>query len=243
MRQLVADDALELLAIELLQQARRDRDRGVLGIAAGGERVRGGVVDDVDAPASGMLAAIAISWTTFNSCGAAPSSTSLAPRRGEHELVAGEVRGDATAGIPTPIARRGRRRRPALGVAVSAVADREAEGAEQHHDDAPAGTSCAGWPRSGRRTRPGPRSLARGRRDQLRLRSTRDVRRLGLGVEELALGEAERAREQHVRERRDRGVVVEDARVVVLAREGDLVLGRRQLLLELSTFWLALSSG
>ena len=31
MRQLVADDALELLAVELLEQAGRDRDRGVLG--------------------------------------------------------------------------------------------------------------------------------------------------------------------------------------------------------------------
>ena len=39
-RQLVADDALELLAVELLEQAGRDRDRGVLRVAAGGEGVR-----------------------------------------------------------------------------------------------------------------------------------------------------------------------------------------------------------
>ena len=47
-RQLVADDALELLAIELLEEAGRDRDRRVLRIAAGREGVRRGVVDDVD---------------------------------------------------------------------------------------------------------------------------------------------------------------------------------------------------
>ena len=38
--ELVADDALELLAIELLEQARRDRDRCVLRVASGREGVR-----------------------------------------------------------------------------------------------------------------------------------------------------------------------------------------------------------
>ena len=51
-RQLVGDDALELLAIELLEEAGRDRDRRVRGIAAGGERVRRRVVDGVDRRAS-----------------------------------------------------------------------------------------------------------------------------------------------------------------------------------------------
>ena len=57
-RQLVADDALQLLAVELLEQARGDGDAGVLRIAASGEGVGRRVVDDVDAWASGMLAAI-----------------------------------------------------------------------------------------------------------------------------------------------------------------------------------------
>ena len=39
-RQLVAEDALELLAVHLLEQAGRDRDRRVLRVAAGGEGVR-----------------------------------------------------------------------------------------------------------------------------------------------------------------------------------------------------------
>ena len=47
-RQLVGHDALELLAIELLEQARRDRDRRVLRVATGGERVGRRVVDEVD---------------------------------------------------------------------------------------------------------------------------------------------------------------------------------------------------
>ena len=47
-RQLVGDDALELDPVELLQQAGRHGDRGVLGVAPGGEGVRRRVVDDVD---------------------------------------------------------------------------------------------------------------------------------------------------------------------------------------------------
>ena len=46
--QLVADDALELFPVELLEEAGRDRDGCVLGVAAGGEGVGRGVVDDVD---------------------------------------------------------------------------------------------------------------------------------------------------------------------------------------------------
>ena len=45
---LVADDALQLLPVELLEQAGRDRHAGVLRIAAGGERVRRRVGDDLD---------------------------------------------------------------------------------------------------------------------------------------------------------------------------------------------------
>ena len=71
----------------------------------------------------------------------------------------------------------------------------------------------------------------------------RDVGGLRLGVEELAPREAQRSGEQDVRERRDRRVVVEDCRVVVLARERDLVLGRRQLLLELEDVLVGLELG
>ena len=38
-RELMADDALELLAVELLEQSRRDRDPGVLRVTAGREGV------------------------------------------------------------------------------------------------------------------------------------------------------------------------------------------------------------
>src|SRR4029079_3640622 len=61
----------------------------------------------------------------------------------------------------------------------------------------------------------------------------RRLGRLGLGVEELAGREAADAGDEVAGDRRDRGVVVEDGGVVVLAAERDLVLGRRQLLLEL----------
>src|SRR6267142_4129981 len=60
----------------------------------------------------------------------------------------------------------------------------------------------------------------------------RDRCRLRLGLEELALGEPEEPGEEHVREDLDRVVVVEDAGVVVLAAERDLVLGRGDLFLE-----------
>ena len=47
-RELVAEDALELLAVELLEEAGRDGDRRMRRVAAGGEGVGRGVVDDVD---------------------------------------------------------------------------------------------------------------------------------------------------------------------------------------------------
>ena len=47
-RELVADDPLELLAVELLQEAGGDGDRGVLRVAPGGERIRRRVIDEVD---------------------------------------------------------------------------------------------------------------------------------------------------------------------------------------------------
>ena len=57
------------------------------------------------------------------------------------------------------------------------------------------------------------------------------------------LREAERPGDQHVGEGLDRGVVVEHAGVVVLAREADLVLGRRQLLLQLEHVLVRLQLG
>src|SRR5919197_2274518 len=59
-----------------------------------------------------------------------------------------------------------------------------------------------------------------------------DRGRLGLRLEELALGEPEGPGEEPVREDLDGVVVVEDAGVVVLAAERDLVLGRGDLFLE-----------
>ena len=47
-RQLVGQHALELDAVHLLQQAGGDGDGRVLRVAAGGEGVGAGVVDDVD---------------------------------------------------------------------------------------------------------------------------------------------------------------------------------------------------
>src|SRR4051794_26279149 len=60
----------------------------------------------------------------------------------------------------------------------------------------------------------------------------RDLGGFGLGLEEVALQEPEHPREHVARELLDAVVVVEDGRVVVLAAERDLVLGRGQLLLE-----------
>ena len=48
-RELVRDDALQLLAVELLEQPGRDRDRRMLRVAAGRERVGRRVLDQVDA--------------------------------------------------------------------------------------------------------------------------------------------------------------------------------------------------
>src|SRR6266545_407040 len=56
--------------------------------------------------------------------------------------------------------------------------------------------------------------------------------RFRLGLEELALDEAEHPREEVVREDLDRVVVVQDARVVVLAAERDLVFGGGDLFLQ-----------
>ena len=47
--QFMGDDTLELDPVHLLEQSGGDRDRRVLGVAAGRERVRCRVVDDVDA--------------------------------------------------------------------------------------------------------------------------------------------------------------------------------------------------
>jgi hypothetical protein len=74
----VADDTLELLAVELLEEAGGDRDRRVLRVAPGGEGVRRGVVDQVDL-GIGTFAAMAISRTTFISCGARPRRPRCAP--------------------------------------------------------------------------------------------------------------------------------------------------------------------
>src|SRR6185503_6805845 len=71
----------------------------------------------------------------------------------------------------------------------------------------------------------------------------RDVGGLGFGVEELALREPQGTGKEDVREDLDGGVVVEDRRVVVLAAEGDLVLGCRQLLLELEDVLVRLELG
>ena len=73
--QLVADDALELLAVELLEKPRRDGHAGVLRVATRGEGVGRGVVDEVDACGSGTFAARLISRTTLTSCGASCSVT------------------------------------------------------------------------------------------------------------------------------------------------------------------------
>src|SRR6185436_15675476 len=121
---------------------------------------------------------------------------------------------------------------------------------------ASAGTSSAGSRRSGcGRSRPrAPRfsagadgwSRASGRRTGPATEAEIDDRRLGglrLGVEELPRLEAERAGDEVARDRRDRRVVVEDGRVVVLPAKRDLVLGRRQLLLELEDVLVGLQLG
>ena len=59
-----------------------------------------------------------------------------------------------------------------------------------------------------------------------------DLGSLGLGLEELTLGEAQRPGDEDVREDLEGVVEFQDRRVVVLAGERDLVLGRGQLLLQ-----------
>src|SRR3954465_12611295 len=97
--------------------------------------------------------------------------------------------------------------------------------------------SACGRGRRGRGGRGGGRGGGGGRWDGRRLGEAEidggDCLRLRLCFEELALAEAERPGNQDVGERLDRWVGVENAGVVVLAREADLVLSRGQLLLQL----------
>ena len=80
-----------------------------------------------------MFAAIAISRTTFISCGAAASSTWLRAADGEDQLVAGEIGADrGEPAEPSASASRRRRRRR---VPITAIADGEPQDPEQRHDE------------------------------------------------------------------------------------------------------------
>jgi hypothetical protein len=86
----VGDDALELVPVELVEQAARDGDGGVLGVAARGEGVRGRVLDDVDLrhrEAAGYRHLL----HDVEEAGGVFVRDLLRPGRGEHHLVPGEV--------------------------------------------------------------------------------------------------------------------------------------------------------
>src|SRR3712207_1594213 len=91
---LVRDDALQLVPVELLQEARGDGDGGVLGIPARREGVGGGVLDDVDLrhrePAGyrHLLDDVVENWGLF-------VCHLLRARGGEHHPVAAVVGGEA----------------------------------------------------------------------------------------------------------------------------------------------------
>ena len=96
MRELVGEHAGDLLAREHLQQPGRHRDRGVLGIAAGSERIGLRIVHDVDARhrQAGVLRQLA---HQAHEIGRGPLVHLLGIVHGEDELVrvpiAGEVHG------------------------------------------------------------------------------------------------------------------------------------------------------
>ena len=130
--QLVAHDALELLPVELLEQAGRDRDRCVLRVATGREGVRGGVVDDVDLGHRRVRRDRQLLDDVHEL------------RRGrlvdlvraghlEDEGVAGEVRARGDRGADAEGDHHDEH--GADRVATDRVADREAEQREQDHDD------------------------------------------------------------------------------------------------------------
>ena len=132
MRELVADDPLELLPVELLEQPCRDRDRGVLRIAPGGERVGRGVVDDVDLRHRHVRGDRHLAHDVhelrrlrlIDLTGAA---------HGEDQRIAGEVRECAAQRADEH--RDDRRADPALGRAEHSEADREAEQREEDDDE------------------------------------------------------------------------------------------------------------
>jgi hypothetical protein len=73
----VGHDALELVPVELVEQAARDGDGGVLGVAARGEGVRGRVLDDKTF-GIGRPPAMDISSTTLKRRGASSCVISFA---------------------------------------------------------------------------------------------------------------------------------------------------------------------
>ena len=153
-RQLVGDDALELLAVELLEQAGRDRDRRVLRVAAGGEGVRRRVVDDVDLGHRDVRRDRHL-LDDVQQLGRRGRSTSRAWLAARTSLSPAKY--DADAAQAAEDEREDQDGRRAMRAARPGVADGEAEQPEQgDRPAARAGTSCAGSRRSGRRTSSGP---------------------------------------------------------------------------------------
>ena len=152
-RQLVGHDALELLAIELLEQARRDRHRRVLRVAARRERVGRRVVDEVDLGHRHVRRDRHLLDDVVQ-LRQGLGIDLLGARHAQHDRVAGvvrEQRRDQPEGDRDDERRDGRPRVPGHG-----PADGQAEHAQQdHHDERRAGPSCACWRRSAdRRCRP-----------------------------------------------------------------------------------------
>ena len=216
---LVRHDALELVAVELFEEAAGDGDGGVLGVAARGEGVRGGVVDDVDlrhreARGYGHL------LDHVEEYGGVVVRDLPGPRGGEDHLVARVVAdeaGDDAHYQGQGEAEEGAYRVPEPGEPddVAEDGDEGEEGGYEQQAVAPVagdalpegalGLCCS-------------MSLVVGDRHGLPLGA--------LGLEVLPLGEAHGTGEDDRGEALDLRVVGLDRVVVVLPGEGDLVLRR-----------------
>ena len=162
------DDALELLAVELLEQPGRDRDRRMLRVAAGGERVGRRVLDQVDARHRHVGRDGHLAHDVHQLRGGGLIDLSRAADR-QHERVAREVRPDPGQASED---HRAHGQGDSTGrFAGHGEADREPEEPQQDDDERrheervpPIGGDLV--------VEGAGHGASRGRRDQVRLRST-----------------------------------------------------------------------
>ena len=130
--QLVADDALELLAVKLLEESGRDGNRRVLRIPTRGERVGCGVLDQVDRRHRDVRRESQF-LDDVHQLGRLRRIDPLRVRGGEDEPVAGEVTPERGHDADDQGDQRGPD--PAGRIAGQRVADGKAERPEQEADE------------------------------------------------------------------------------------------------------------